>query len=36
MATAYFPSLSNVDVVDAEFVKPKGGVVPMRLLVDSG
>ena len=36
MPTAYFPSLSNADVVHVEFVKPTGGVVPMRLLVDSG
>ncbi len=36
MATAYFPSLSDVDVVDVEFVRPTDGVVPMRLLVDSG
>lgn len=36
MATAYFLSLRDVDVVDVEFVRLGGGVVPMKLLVDSG
>jgi predicted aspartyl protease len=36
MATAYFTSLADAETVDVDFVHPEGGIVTMRLLVDSG
>jgi hypothetical protein len=36
MPIAYFPSLLESEVIDVVFVKPVGGEVSLRLLVDSG
>src|SRR4051812_38861508 len=36
MATAFYPSLADAEVVEVEFVKPDGSTRAMRLLVDSG
>ena len=36
MATVYFPSLNDADVVQVEFVKPAGDIRSASLLVDSG
>ena len=36
MAIVYFPSLDKGDVVEVAFLKPSGGELNIRLLVDSG
>lgn len=36
MATAFYPSLADAEVIDVEFVRPDGSTQAMRLLVDSG
>ncbi|MGI8978119.1 MAG: hypothetical protein ACR2FY_02720 [Pirellulaceae bacterium] len=36
MATAFYPSLADADVIEVEFVKLNGSIKAMRLLVDSG
>lgn len=36
MAIIYYPSLSNGDVVEVQFLKPDGDVVFKTLLIDSG
>jgi predicted aspartyl protease len=36
MPVAYFPSLPSVETIEVIFVKPEGGELSIRLLVDSG
>src|SRR5260221_3705292 len=36
MATVYFPSRDDVEVIDVEFLTPQGGSRSLKLLVDSG
>ena len=36
MASVYFPSLSDAEVIDLEFLRLDGDVRSLRLLVDSG
>ncbi len=36
MAAVYFRSLDEAEVIDVEFLKPRGGARLLRLLVDSG
>src|SRR6266542_3171325 len=36
MAIAQFPSMEVAETIEVAFVKPQGGEVPLRLLVDSG
>lgn len=36
MATAFFPSLADAEVIEVEFVRPDDSTQAMRLLVDSG
>jgi predicted aspartyl protease len=36
MATAFFPSLADAEVIDVEIVRLDGSIKAMRLLVDSG
>lgn len=36
MAITYFPSLREADTLEVAFVRPQGGEVTLRLLVDSG
>lgn len=36
MATVCFPSLPDGDIVEAQFLRLDGGLVPLTLLVDSG
>lgn len=36
MAIAHFPSLDDAEAIEVSFLKPQGGEVTLRLLVDSG